>query len=167
MLKLEEKEIKIIDEDFIVLLCSTLEGLFISDDEDERKQEALNIIIQLAFCLLKSPNRLNRLKGLNMITLMAGDAKRENNPLLWKDVQELAKKLIEYQIIQILFGEDAHEEIINKCQGILFLLVDNEALTEESLKAIWACCCGKQESVAKSALEMLRLLLSELSIAVS
>lgn len=167
LLKLEEKEAKIIDEEFVVSLCCTLEGLYISDDEGECKQQALNILIQLAVCLLKSPNRLNRLKGLNMIMLMAGDGKRESNPILWKNVQELAKKLIEYQIIQILFGEDAHEEIINKSQGILFLLVDNDALTDESLKSIWDCCCGKQESVAKSALGMLKILLNELSIAVS
>ena len=144
-----------------------MEGLDIANNVEARKEGALNVLIKLAVCLLNSPNRLNRLKGLNIITLMAGEGKREHNYLIWKNPKNLAKKLIDLKIIQILFGENTHEEIINKCQMILFLLIDNNCFTDESLKSIWECCCGNQESVAKSALEMLKILLSEFSITVN
>lgn len=98
---------------------------------------------------------------------MAGEGKRENNHILWKNFKNFAKKLIELKIIEILFGEKAHEELINKCQGIIFLLIDNNSFTDEHVISIWECCCGNQETVAKSALDILKLLLSELSISVN
>ncbi|KAJ6251615.1 ubiquitin carboxyl-terminal hydrolase faf-y-related [Anaeramoeba flamelloides] len=108
--------------------------------------------LNFGFKELQSPILEQRVNGIERITEIAKNALKEKRKIVTthaiiyhpvkKNKYFKIKKLIDWfeekNIINILFGENMHLEIINRCEPILVALAKKKCITKQHLDQIWS-----------------------------
>ncbi len=157
--KADEKELKGLGEAFFETLYETLASL----QDTAQREQTLSVLLRLAIKFLHSPNKADKTTGIRIINRMVGVKKLGASvDFAWTSNSALAKGLNDGEVVQAIFGESAHEEIIKQSGEVLHFLLGLGELSVPALSTIWRCCTEKHEGLSLAALELLTLLLSSL-----
>jgi len=158
---LSDKDMKIFeDENALFKLITILTAINTYGDSPHNKRDSvMQIILKLCMRMIRAPNITTKNAGRKYIQKMI-ENKKENLDLTWSSLDILAKKLMEFNIIDTIFGATAHEEIIKKSAQIMLFLISSKALSQQNIEDIWSCCLNKHETLAISFFEVLQILLN-------
>lgn len=74
----------------------------------------------------------------------------------WLTFDKYAKWLIERKIVEYIFYENPHVELIKRSVEILKLLANNEATFPPSIiEMMWVCCREKHEDIVRATFDVL------------
>ena len=163
---LNEKDLKALEDEtifsrFYQILEFTLGASATANDS------VLTIILHLAVKMLKSANRSMKLNGIKILNRMISSKKAEKGvDLTWKNKKSLLDEFSKSDVVQAIFGETAHEEVIKQSGEILMLLINGSEFTTKHLESIWKCCTEKHENISEVCFELLSILLLYLPLTV-
>ena len=133
-------------------------------DDKERRYVALKSILTISVSMINLPKMTSRLTGIGMINKMVG---RKDKIWKWSKIEQLAEALVELMIIQTIFNENPHEEIISRSNDIIQLMLDNKLVEPYHIKIIWKSCSNKNENIARQSVEILTKIYTNISELVS
>ena len=86
-----------------------------------------------------------------------------------KNVYEFSKKifisfLVKMKIFDLIFGENIHEALIERCYDILSFLYKNNSFTKEQISFLWKISQSKYQSINNSIITLFGRILPEFSI---
>lgn len=76
-----------------------------------------------------------------------GNYSLSNNPSKFVDLEFLSDWIIKNNIIDIILGENAHDEIIKRSNPLWTLLIKTKKLSDEYIKKLWNCTQEKHEAI--------------------
>lgn len=130
--------------------------------------------VYIAYRFLTSNNLEKKLKGINdikyiierienggktmrTIGLIKFDTDNVNvKPMKWVTGDYLKDWIFQQKIIELIFGENAHIEIIKRCGSILKFLATRQCITKEILTMVWKCQLGKHEEMVRVVFELIK-----------
>ena len=133
-------------------------------DDKERRYVALKTILTISVSMINLPKMTSRLTGIGMINKMVS---RKDKIWKWSKIEALAEALVELMVIQTIFNENPHEEIISRSNDIIQLMLDNKLLEQYHIKRIWKSCSNKNENIARQSVEILTKIYTNISELVS
>ena len=177
--KLDEKEIKDMNKDLFSDSMETLRGflkLYLTKEEAAKFIQEQNVQISLKF--LNSPYLEKRLYGIGEIKRMIQQAITDqqmkrypnqtnnlpNNESLETNI--LAHWIIDQKILNLIFNENAHAELIKRSSFLLTYLSSENLLTKEMLDSIWKCQQGKHEDIVRAIYDIIKEIVEFLPIEV-
>lgn len=175
--KLDEKEIKDMNKDLFSESMETLKGflkLYLTKEEAAKFIQEQNVQISLKF--LKSPYLEKRLYGIGEIKRMiqqnVADQQMRRYAMQTKNLQNneslnanaLAHWIIDQKILELIFNENAHAELIKRSSFLLTYLSSESLLTKEMLDFIWNCQQGKHEDIVRAIYDTFKEIVENLPI---
>eukprot|EP01127_Copromyxa_protea_P022514 TRINITY_DN8090_c0_g1_i1.p1 TRINITY_DN8090_c0_g1~~TRINITY_DN8090_c0_g1_i1.p1 ORF type:complete len:2714 (-),score=433.50 TRINITY_DN8090_c0_g1_i1:44-7879(-) len=154
ILTLSDEEIKQLDKKAISNLVNTIKKMldtaYEADKDNIPTKRIEKFRLQLAIKLLKLPFIQKRIEGLVEITNFCKslmDKGKDDDH--WVDLEYMCQWLCGENIVEYLFGEQAHPEILKRSHPILCLLAHEGEITPKHLDLIWAFVTseGKHESI--------------------
>ena len=146
-------ELKQLDNVTIRKMCSSLNKLAVAEDSRGAKTMVAAAVMITGVKLIQTQNvalRVNGLTALNLLISMKSD-------------DDLGRKLAEQQLVEAIFCENLHEEVISRSRDVLLFLLAENAFKPEFVNFVWNCCVDKNEDIARSALAVLTGLLPKLT----
>ena len=68
-----------------------------------------------------------------------------------------AKWIIDQKILEFIFVENPHVELIKRSTEILRLLaLDEKLMTADIIEMLWSCCKEKHEEIVRATLELIK-----------
>jgi len=67
----------------------------------------------------------------------------------WLSPDLLRDWILQFKILDIAFGENAHLEIVKRSSCLLRFLAKKESLPQDSIDLIWRCQLGKHEEMVR------------------
>lgn len=163
--KIESSDMKQIDIGTMIRLQSILEAFFTWQNARSGRDQSLEIMLNMAISLIKSSYLNCKLTGLGIIVKMLDKKeeekveKKEEEKMRWSNTRELAKQIVNSKLIENIFDENAHEEILKRSQEILIFLLDNNYYSSGMSSILWKCCMSKHEDIARVSFAILASLL--------
>jgi hypothetical protein len=75
----------------------------------------------------------------------------------WLNYEKYAKWIIDQRIIDFIFTENPHVELIKRSNDLLRLLtIDEKFFTPEIMDMLWSCCKEKHEDIIRATLEIIQ-----------
>lgn len=75
----------------------------------------------------------------------------------WLTFPIYAKWIVEQKIIEFIFLENPHDELIKRSQEILILLANDENIfSSEIVEYLWFCCKDKHEDIIRSTYDLIQ-----------
>lgn len=168
---LSEKELKEIDKESVTRVLNDLKDFFtISMSENETAELVEKNQLTMALRFLKSTYLEKRLKGISDIKTMIEKTeqaqyllKKKQGAVIDYDMQgvrmtkppkfitqEILKEwIVTNKLLEIVFGENTHLEIVKRSGCILKFLAKLQALPEDAVDLLWKCQLGKHEEMVR------------------
>ncbi len=130
-------------------MCNALNKLATAEDSRQAKSMFSSAILITGMKLLQSANvslRVNGLAALNQLLAIKAD-------------DDLPRKLAEQRLVETIFCENSHEEVISRAKDVLAQMVYQNVFLAEHVGCVWACCVDKNEDISRAALGTLTGLL--------
>lgn len=89
---------------------------------------------------------------------------KQPKPPKWLSAETLTHWLIEQRVLDIVFGENTHLEIVKRTGSILIFLARQNALPAETVDLIWKCQLGKHEEMVRAVYTIIKDLVSEIEL---
>ena len=107
----------------------------------------------------------DKIKGMTVIKSMIEVKKPGDSSIrtACTDKAAIAKRFEALGLVPAIFGENAHERIIEQSCELLKFLCGHDALSPEGLSTIWRCCTEKHEELSQAGFKLLVGLLPFLS----
>ena len=161
--KIDNSDMKQIDLMTMIRLQSILEAFYTWQKGKSGKEQSLEVMLNMAISLIKSPILNCKLTGLGLIIKMldkkeeekAAAEKKEEDKMKWANRTELAKQIINLKLIENIFDENAHQEVLRRSQEILIFLLDNSYFPNGMSSIIWKCCMSKHEDIVRVSFSIL------------
>ncbi|KAN0015309.1 hypothetical protein ACTFIU_008036 [Dictyostelium citrinum] len=104
----------------------------------------------------KSPSLFQRNAGLNdIIRFCKSESNNNNNSFMLRNQQfsiyvaphKIVEWLKENQVVELLYGETSHIQLLQKCTDILKFLAEQKSFDRKYLDLIWSASEGKHETI--------------------
>ena len=125
--------------------------------------------LALALKCLRAPNLEKRLSGLSEIKELIAVSVRKDEymedvrervrqgqqpppppPLPWTTPDLLVQWVRKMQVVELIFGEGLHDQVVRRCVDVLVFLAMRGALDERVLDMVWRASLDKHESVKQA-----------------
>lgn len=70
-------------------------------------------------------------------------------PPKWLTAETLKDWIVSQKVLEIVFGENTHLEIVKRSSCLLKLLASELSLPEDTVDIIWKCQLGKHEEMVR------------------
>jgi ubiquitin C-terminal hydrolase len=162
------KELKEYNRDIVGALVRTLAVLSKFTDNRVNQQEIvelweLNLTLKLVACPLLE----KRVKGMNELNEIINRVKAKPSDYRttrWLTATSLMGWIETNQLVELLFSEKSHLELIRRASDVMTFISSCNKLTERHLDLIWTAAQVKHESQAKQTYAVLLELLPRLSV---
>mmetsp|Transcript_19956 Transcript_19956/g.36937 ORF Transcript_19956/g.36937 Transcript_19956/m.36937 type:complete len:2099 (-) Transcript_19956:32-6328(-) len=118
----------------------------------------LSLCLQLFYCPLLE----KRIKGLSDIKAVLNKATSQRQQVRFNG-EFLSAWLIDNRIIEAIFKESAHTELIKRSGELISFLIDHGKLSDTHLEMIWKCSIGKHKSFTSEIYKLVVELASKLT----
>ncbi|KAJ5068732.1 ubiquitin carboxyl-terminal hydrolase faf-x-related [Anaeramoeba ignava] len=169
--KMIQKIISVKDEEYrkqqndIDLLFSFPISILLKKSHKSALKHLQKSNLEMTIKNLKSEFLENRIIGINQlkenISRIEQNEKSKNQSDVpsWLTTENYLKSLIEYNIIDILFGHRVHTEILSRSGVVLKFLAINQKITKENIDQMWSFTQGHHQTTS----EMIHKLFKNLS----
>jgi len=163
---LTDKEVRELDKLLVTKTIATLKMFLNLFDPEQTARKAESLELKVAERCLKSAFFEKRVKGLNELKEMywrvRNSANKDFQPKVqWLTLERLGEWLEAAGILEFVFLENPHDELIKRSADVVRGMAQGGALKEEHVALIWSCARGdKHENVVRATYE----LVSELSL---
>ena len=173
---IDAKDIKDINKEQIsgsMLAIKDLLKLQFSDEEASKIVETHEMLLSRKF--IQSPYLEKRLQGVGDIrkliekTEPASTSQRHivqaslQQSNLWFTGDYLAKWIISNKILEVIFNENVHSELVKKSKNILIFLARKDMVTAEIIELVWKSQIDKHEDIVRAVYDTIRDVLEHLS----
>jgi ubiquitin C-terminal hydrolase len=164
------KELKEFNRDFVMSLLEAIGLIGKCLDRHRNPYEVVELLeLQINLKLVTCPFLEKRVKGMNELSeiinrLKPKSAGVEYKPARWLTSGALVKWLEANNVVELLFSENSHLELIKRASEVLAFISSCNKLTERHLDLIWSASQAKHESLAKQTYTLLIELLPRLSV---
>lgn len=93
-------------------------------------------------------SRMGKNQDQDMIGINMGPGQKLKPPK-WLSAEALKEWLIQQKVLETVFGENTHLEIVKRTGSILKFLARQQALPAETIDLIWKCQQGKHEEMVR------------------
>lgn len=125
----------------------------LSDAWPSRRSDCIGLQLEVAYHLLQLPFLNPRITGILVMSWTIETLEKEPDLL-----HRVALWLDEKQLISLLFGSDAHVELISRSEKLFQLLAQEGVLKEENVRFVWDAHVGKHESVVNAIFKSIQVL---------
>ena len=150
---------KAFDSELMPALFGLLDSFIGTQYPANSRDMALEEILKLCIRLINFANINCKMKGITIINKMK--TKHTTDTMYWENLHQYSKKLVEHNIIRILFGGNLHEEAIKRSVDIISLILNCHDLNKEHLHLIWKCCINIREEISRPSFELLTKLMND------
>ena len=159
--ELTERDLKELEGDSFKRLWVILEN-FESSYNKNAKETIQRLTLRVAILLTRSQILKKRIQGISEIKeFLKSIQNREKSYDKYVhhdtglDKQKVLELFEEEELIDIIFGESTHAEIVRRSQDIVLFYVFQENLTKSHIDLIWKCCFEKHEDISRSSVSIL------------
>jgi hypothetical protein len=149
--QLPETQIKDLKEDDIL---NVIKAYYEANEKTLGKEEYLaKAQLDMLLVFLQSPYIDKKLTALNEIKKMFD----KRNKLKEVSPKTLANWLAESKVIEYIYQEAKHPELISRSADLIIILAENNKLKEETLEMLWETCINehKHEAVTEATLNVI------------
>ena len=167
------KFIKYLNNNYYVIIYGCL-GRILEKYEKNEFENFLFSIYNFFEFLLKQQKLELKIFSLDQLIILTISYKIYDDQLkkLYNDsknVYEFSKKifisfLVKMKIFDLIFGENIHEALIERCYDILSFLYKNNSFTKEQISFLWKISQSKYQSINNSIITLFGRILPEFSI---
>lgn len=166
---LQESEIKELEKDILHdVIYVFREYMLVIQTPAEADQAAELRELQVALKYLRCPFFEKRVRGINEFkeiyhkVMNASVKSRSQNPdqykvTKWLSAPKFAEWILENRIIEFIFSENPHVELIKRSSEFIRLLaMDELTLTTDIVDLLWVCASEKHEDIKRSTLDLIQ-----------
>ena len=160
VLESSEEEIRTFTKAEVQNLVKVLESLterYLKDENSQHGEKVELFRLDLALKCIKSPYLERRIHGLMDIIEIIDTSKLKEDELTryhyiyyphqsWLSSARLIEWLQAHNLLDIIFGEKSHPELVKRSGALLKLLYRKDMFTRTDLDAVWAAAFGKHET---------------------
>ena len=151
---------KVFDSELMPVLFDLLQSFFAAvQNPNGSKESALEEILKLNIRLVNFTNINCKMKGMSLINKMK--IKHTTDAMYWDNLPLYGRKLVEHNILRIIFDGNLHEEVIKRSFDIIMLILNCHEFKLEHLHLIWKCCMNKHEEISRSSFDILTKLMND------
>ncbi|KAK5577390.1 hypothetical protein RB653_002331 [Dictyostelium firmibasis] len=143
------------------LIIKHLSGIVNNLQYEQNNNSALQDMIHQQSLLVslkcfKSPSLFQRNAGLNdIIRFCKSENNNNNNSFMLRNQpfsiyvppQKIVEWLKENQVVELLYGETSHIQLLQKCTDILKFLAEQKSFDRKYLDLVWSASEGKHETI--------------------
>ena len=154
ILNITRKRLNVLtDRDIKEMDIYSLEKLFyILNVLKTEPKEPSGLMLSIAIQLIKSSYIKQRLLGARLI---AEAIPKPKNDSQYAEDKDFIKVMEDYQLLDIILGENAHPEILRKLQDIFTFLLINNKLSSKHIEMLWKCANEKHEDTMRICLAII------------
>lgn len=170
--QMKNSDVKNADRDTFTAAIANLDRLLtatstIDFPDDKRAEIKEKITLEIYYKLLASPFLGKKVFGLNQVcelieAMNRGRFSRQHFRFL--SPQFLVKWIQEKDLLQILLGQDIHQEILKRTPDILKFLASSNSLSPKNMVTLWESSVAQHESIVRSVYNTIANLSQELSL---
>lgn len=163
---LSENEIKELDKDILKGIIDVhKEYMVIIEPKEEAEKFAELRELHVAEKYLRCPFFEKRVRGINELKeisfkVMNSLVKNKGEQLefsKWLTVDSYCAWLTEHKIIEFIFIENPHVELIRRSFEVMRMLAnDDKYFTNEVIEMLWVCCSEKHEDIVRASLDLVQ-----------
>ena len=153
LLSMHDSAMKLVDHKELELLLKAVYWLEVADTTGALAKQNATTLLRLDYCrkMMQSPFINLRITGLTDLRQSITDSEAfETQPrgprLFTMPCDALAEYLVEHRVLQLLYGDNMHVEVIRRCAQVSRFLALRSKLSVEDSAMIWHSYRGKHES---------------------
>ena len=88
----------------------------------------------------------------------------KEKPPKFINTESLKQWLLDQRVLEIIFGENTHVEIVKRSASVIIFLAKEGALPNEVVDLVWRCQIGKHEDMVRVVYSTIQEILPEISV---
>jgi hypothetical protein len=88
----------------------------------------------------------------------------KEKPPKFVSAESLKQWILDQKVLDIIFGENTHVEIVKRSSSLIMFLAKEGALPNEVVDLVWRCQIGKHEDMVRVVYSTIQEILPELTV---
>lgn len=165
---LTENEMKELDKDIIKRTIYILKSYISISDSDNANQIAEVYELKIAQKYLRCPFFEKKVRGINDLKDIFFKVKNKEKSrsqleqmnleaTKWLTFERYAKWIVDEKIVEFIFQENPHVELIKRSLEILYILTMQEQFfSPQIIDSLWICCTQKHEDISRATFDLIQ-----------